>query len=493
MKFSNYRKFLKPLALAALVAAFIFLRLYKIDSSLLFFNDIGRDFLVLFNWQETGKPPLLGPQTSALPYNQSAVYFYLLYPLFILTEHSAFATILTGVAFYLAALGAGLVYLKNHPNLQKSYSLAFFLLTIHPQVIAQNRFIWNPSFTVPLVLLSFYAFYLLQKQFDRKNLAIFAGCLSLAVSLSYSIAPLLIAFMLLAVILLWRKFQFFWVWLVTGLAGLLWNLPTVVFELRHHFLLTNLLIHGEKLEQTAISLQQKFIDTLHFAFYNLSLKQSLTLLVLILTLAGLQLFCQKPLVVNRISNWRQLLAQPLTQALALFLLTLSITLIVPVSMQAHYVFAILTLIFLIISLLSKFSFALVFGLLSLFYLNPTQLKSYFAPAYRSVAQTEACANLLCTSQSEPLFVSVQAGLHPYHNGMEFKYLFKNAGCQIKELDTQISEAQRMAVVVDHSEYQHGQTKYNELTQFGLSQEVSRLQCEENLEIVILERLPDQPD
>lgn len=72
--------------------------------------------------------------------------------------------------------------------------------------------------------------------------------------------------------------------------------------------------------------------------------------------------------------------------------------------------------------------------------------------------------------------------------MEFKYLFKDAGCQIKELDTELTLANKMAVVVDHSEYQHEKTSYNELTQFGKSQEVKRYGCEENLEVVILEKL-----
>lgn len=371
-KFSNKHLIIaQGIAIISTAILFLFLRIYKIDTSLLFFNDIGRDFLVLFNWQESGKPPLLGPQTSALPYNQSTVYFYLLYPIFILSNHSPFATIITCVIFYLAIFSLGLVYLNKHKFLQRSFLLSFFLLTIHPQVITQNRFVWNPSFTIPLILISFYSFYLLQEKFNKKNLLIFVLSLALAVSLSYSIAPLLIAFMLLSLVLFWKQYRFFIIWLMTGISLFSWNLPAVAFELRHNFLLTNLLIHGEKLQQTAISLSQKIADTLYFAFYNHNPKQTLALLLLLATLAGINVYYKKK---------EKLYKEPLTQALALLFLTIVVTFFVPVSMQAHYIFAILTLGPIIISLFNWLSFTLATICLSLIYLSPNQLNSYFTPA-----------------------------------------------------------------------------------------------------------------
>jgi len=72
------KKVLFWILISLLAILFVILRLYNINNSLFFINDTGRDMAVLQSWQNTGKIPLLGPQTSALPINQSAIYFYLL-------------------------------------------------------------------------------------------------------------------------------------------------------------------------------------------------------------------------------------------------------------------------------------------------------------------------------------------------------------------------------------------------------------------------------
>lgn len=54
----KYLKFLIPITLISL---FIILSFYNIKDSYFFFNDVGRDMLVLHDWQLSGKPPLLGP------------------------------------------------------------------------------------------------------------------------------------------------------------------------------------------------------------------------------------------------------------------------------------------------------------------------------------------------------------------------------------------------------------------------------------------------
>jgi len=468
---------LKGLGVIGLIFFFVFLRLYKIETSLLFFNDIGRDFLVMINWQETGKPPLLGPQTSALPYNQSAVYFYLLYPLFLLTDHSPFATIYTVVIFYLVLFLFGLYYLRKDSLLKNSFILSFLLITIHPQFIIQNRFVWNPSFIGPLILLAFAGFSKLKKKFSYNSLIVFALSISLAVSLNYSIAPLFIAFMLLTFPYFYKKSKFILIWPVSGLSILFWNLPTLFFEIRHNFILTSLLFNGEKLEQKAITLTSKINDTLIFALPGLNNSQSRIFVGLILFLSLISLFFK--LKEKKHHN--------LLLALLLLVITVLITFIVPISMQAHYIFAILTMSIILISLVNLPFYLLLLIILGAVYLRPAQLNRYFSPAYRSVAETISCAELICDKETEPIFISVQSDIHPYHNGMEFKYSFKDAGCKVKELDTQINEATQMAVVVDHSEYTHGSTDYNELTQFGVSNEVKRYQCSSNLEVIMLDK------
>ena len=465
---------IKPLVIFIIMCLFVWLRLYHIETSLLFFNDIGRDFLTLLRWEQTAKPPLLGPQTSALPYNQSALYFYLLYPLFLLTGHSAFSTIYTNVIFYITFFILGLYALRNHRLLQKSLLITSLLIAIHPQFIHQQRFVWNPSFVAPLVIVGTYGLILLNKRSTLSRLWGISLSLALSTAFSYSAIPILIAVMIMIVFIFPKKilqtiFAF-------SCSVFLVNAPTVFFELRHQFVLTKLLFYGEKLPQNSISVLDKFRDLLRF-----SLLQPTQINYLTIFLLGL-------LTIFIIWNSKQITKlTPLMLASSLFLINLLILLITPISIQAHYVFGFLTLLIILISFLpKKISFTIV-GISMLVYFNPSYLTQYFSPAYRSVEQTNQCAIKICELEKEPFFVSVQSDLHPYHNGMEFKYLFAENGCDVKELDTQISEASLMAVVVDHSNYQQGRTQYNELTQFGDSSVINTYSCQENLTVVMLRR------
>src|SRR5690606_16106993 len=111
----------------------------------------------------------------------------------------------------------------------------FFFTTIHPQFIVQNRFVWNPTFIGPLWFLSFFAYLKLKERFSKLDLVIFTLTIALATSLNFSIAPLTIAFMLLALFDFWPKLNFIKIYIGSIFAFLFWNIPTLVFELRHNF------------------------------------------------------------------------------------------------------------------------------------------------------------------------------------------------------------------------------------------------------------------
>jgi len=459
-----------------LAGFYIWTRLYKIDSSLLFFNDIGRDFLVLFNWFATGKPPLLGPQTSALPYNQTAIYFYLLAPLYLLTGQSFFASVYTVVVFYLGSFIWGIKKLWQSKDLFPTLLIASFLLIIHPQQIIQNRFVWNPSFITPLILIAWFAWWQLKTSWSKKTLIVFTLSSSLAVSLNYSAAPVFLAFMILTLFYLKKRYQFMKVFLFSGLSLAFWNLPTIFFELRHNFLLTNLLIYGEKLPQNANGVIQKLSDLTNAIFVDMSDTGKLVLLFSLLF--GF---------VWSLAKLKKSQKDPLLAILKLLFLSLIITLVIPISIQNHYIFGFLSLLCLFIAFLGRKVVWLPVLIMSFFWIKPILTASYFQPAYRSVLSSDQCAKKICGLVKEPTFVSVQSDLHPYHNGMEWKYLLLRNGCLIKELDAQIDQAEQMVVIVDNSDYQHNQTAYNELTQFGQSLEIRRISCQEKLEAVLLRR------
>lgn len=464
-----------------LIILFIFLRFYKITESLLFFNDIGRDFLVLRNWQVSHKPPLLGPQTSAIPFNQSAIYFYLLYPFFLVTRGSVYATLIAAAFFYLSSFILGLYFLRKQNLWQNSLLLVFFLISIHPQYIVQNRFVWNPSFVTPPLLLAFYSFLALREKYlNKKNLDqiltwLFTFALALALGFSYSVFPAFLAFLILAFIVF--KKHFFSISFKTAIALFIVNLPTIVFELRHNFLLSNMLFTREKMPQPANYLMAK-LKGLNLYIFNLP--NLFYLLFFVLLITGIIYLMKKQKKLNF----------PLIFLLALFCLTLLITLISPIAIQAHYIFPLTVIFFLLISLLllNNRLLIIIFLFFTLIWLKPSRLTSYFAPAYRSVNDSINCATAFCQSHPQALFVSVQSDHHPYHNAMEWQYLLVSNGCQLKDLVTASNQAEYMAVVVDDSQYEHNQTAFNELTIFGPSEEMETFICQENLEIRVLKKV-----
>ena len=85
-----------------LIVLFLFLRFYKLQDSFFFYNDMGRDLLVLLDMIQNHKPVLLGPQTSALPINQSPLYYYLLLPFYLIFDKSFLTANLTLAFVYLS-------------------------------------------------------------------------------------------------------------------------------------------------------------------------------------------------------------------------------------------------------------------------------------------------------------------------------------------------------------------------------------------------------
>lgn len=462
-----------------LILLFLWTRFYKIETSLLFFNDIGRDFLALWQWRQTGRPPLLGPQTSALPFNQSAIYFYMLYPFYLLSGHSPYASLLAYSAFYVLSFILGLYLLRQFPRLQRSLLLVFALLTIHPQYIIQGRFIWNPSFVTPCLLVAIYSLliYLQEAKPDSKKLLISALALGLAISFSYSVAPLLIAVLGLLLYRARQSLGRFMIYLMGSLA--LWNLPTAVFELRHGFLLSKMMLFGSSPDQGGNFFWTRVTRLIDFAFVVPAWGFYLFLLVLFGAYYLLWRQSSSGLRTDR--------QQFANHSLFLFTATLLATVLAPVSMHSHYIFGVLTVFFVLISFLPRqlFYFALVF-IIGISLLGAWQSK-YFATARHSVAELQACAVHFCASYRQPLFISNQSSHHPYHNAMEFQYFMSEAGCQVHDINTQTEQAQNMAVVLDGDTYEHGKTSFNELSLFGKAQEKERFICEKDLEVVMLEK------
>ena len=455
-----------------LVGLFWWLRFNNIRISLFYFNDMGRDLLVLQDWIETGKPPLLGPQTSSLPINQSAIYFYLLMPAFLLFKGSPMALLYTNAVVYTAFFLGGLWLLRENKKMQIGLMTFFLLVAISPQYIIQSRFVWNPSFTTPLLATAIISFYLLTKKFSRKLMIIFVSSLAVAISFSYSMAPVFISIFLF-LIFFWKTNRLQTI-LAQIMALAVVNLPTIVFELKHKFLLTSSLFSRGVTPQRAedISMVSKFNSLFG---YSLAIKDELLIGVLLILVTILLWYGRKK--ENPELNFFT----------KLLFLTVVITFIVPLTIHSHYIFGFTALLFLCIATLPKWPKILILLALSSLYLTSSRLSTYFKPAIRTYEQMTQCFSKVCGEIKDPIFESVQAGFHPYHNGPEHRVMMKQAGCKVKYVETDPNSASLMAVVLDSSTFENGKTAYNELTLFGRAKEIKRYNCQENFQVVILEK------
>ena len=432
---------------------------------------MGRDFWVLDQWRDSGKPPLLGPQTSALPINQSAIYFYLLYPFFLLTKESPLSALFANAFIYLVPFIAGFFLFKNESKLRWSLLLVFFLISIHPQYIIQSRYIWNPSLVTPFFLIAIYSLLIFIKNNHQRFLWLFSLSLATSISLTYSIVPE--ALVIFGLAFFWQHKYRFKLFVSFIISLILTNLPTLIFELRHHFLLTSSLFTKQSPIQQNLSIPYKIHSLSLFLFNSTSILNYFMLFLV---------FSAAILIIIKTKQ-----TQTRLPAFAL-LLSLLLTLVIPITVQAHYVFGLLTLIFIIISFLPlKFSL-LISLLLSFVYLKPLQINQYFQSSPRTYQSMENCFISFCQQHPEPLFVTVQSNMHPYHNGPEHRYLLKKAGCQVKEIETNPQSASAMIVVGDGSDYVPGKTQYYELTQFGQSQLTSTTICQDNFKLFLLNKI-----
>jgi len=424
---------------------------------------MGRDLSVLYQWQQTGKPPLLGPQTSVLPINQSALYYYLLYPFYLLTNQSSLTALYANSFVYLTVFIFLFIKQKNNPRLQIPLLLIFYLISIQPQYILQGRFIWNPSFVTPFLLLSLFSFKSLITKFTKKSLWLLTLPLALAFSFSYSVTPVIIAIFL--GLLIYRKSLLLPVIFSFIISVIIINLPTILFDLRHHFiLLTGLFTKTPPVQQLLNPVTKIYM--LSDYIFNLK-NQTINLILILLTVI---ILFKKSLIF------------------LILLGTIVITILAPITLQPHYIFGILTLFFFRIALLPLKISALFILFLSFIYLQPTNILAYFSTAPRTYNQMLTCYQQFCRRITIPIFVSSQSNLNPFHNGPEHRYLLKKAGCDIKEIEADQSAASLMVVVGDGSDYEHGKTHYYELTLFGQSKLESTTKCQDNFKLYLLKKI-----
>jgi hypothetical protein len=402
------------------------------------------------------KPPLLGPSNSALPLSQSPIYYYLNLPFFIVSAASPYTTFVTLLSLCICVFWIGYIW-----HGQKIFPL-ILLITLHPQFVSQMRYPWNPTFTVPFLLLSLFVLGRDWKQ--RRYIWFFSLSAAIAVGCSYSVLPTVVV---LVAYSLWKKNNSIPSILVPLLSSFfLVFLPLLIVELRTNFLLTKRM----GVELVRIGEGVRYLQKIkELASYTLGIDPVQTwpafFLLGIIFLAAI--------------------SRPRPQLLRVFLLSLLLTILSPFRMGSHYIFGVAILLFVVIATLPQKVRLIVFAGLLIVWLPQLRAQLTYVPR-RSVKQLEACAQKICQSEKMPLFVSEQAW-HSYHYAPDWLFFLGKHGCTVADVTQSPGFAKRMAVVVDQSSYEHGKTAYNELTLFGPSTVDTTYTCDGNISVVMLQQ------
>ena len=214
------------LAVGLIFVVWSWTRFANLSESFWFWDDAGRDGWYLWQWWAQGKIPFLGPRTSALPINTSPFYFYLLFPSFVLMQQSYFYAHVT-LFIFTWTIWSGLIWLtRGQPRRRQSLLMLMTLCCLAPPMIAQSRWVWNPSFIWQMVLAAFYLLLCLPR---KKWAIITSGALTvLAASFNFSAIPAVLAIFI--VMLIQNRRQWLaWCLGAVG-SGVIAFLPTLVYE-----------------------------------------------------------------------------------------------------------------------------------------------------------------------------------------------------------------------------------------------------------------------
>jgi hypothetical protein len=466
-----------------ILAIFLGLRVFALKNTFWFFGDLGRDLFVLQDWAAHPlRPPLLGPQTSVISFNQTAGYYYYLFPFFLISGQSVYSTLIATLTLYVCLMVGALIIFKNKRHWPVMVAL-FFLIAIHPQFVLQHRYVWNPSLVTPFLLLGFYAWWRYRAKNNWRWLGLMAMSWFTATGLNFSLLPTVLVMVLL---FCWEQRHN---WRVIGqfillslLANLIIHAPTIVFELRHGFLLTRNLPTQELLQQETLLSRKTNELVSHIFAPERSIKLGQQSAGVVVALFGLALWRFKDLR----RSW------VLVRALQIAILTAILMLLTPFRMHEHYVFGVVCFLLVALTRLPKQFFWLSLVGASLLYLQPFYFNLYAIPAPHTVGEQRACVQQTCQAIKaggwQPIFVNTHSASHN-HQAREYIFLLREAGCQA--IDTQQFNAlptDFMAVVADRSEFTNGQTGYYELSQFGQAEELAVINCKEDLNIYLMEQV-----
>jgi len=215
------------ISLVVLLCVSIFTHFYRIDHTFTFHNDEARDVLIVKKMIDTGKPVLLGPQTSVGNMYLGPLYYYLMLPpLLISNMNPVGPAIMVGI-FGVATTLLLFLYAYRKYGLNSGI-MAGMVYALTPIMINYSRASWNPN------IVPFFATLLLFI-FDSKNKLSWL-CLGLCAGVIFQlhyVALSAVALVLMAK--LWGEKKWFLGLILVFMGFLITSMPFWLFEIRHGF------------------------------------------------------------------------------------------------------------------------------------------------------------------------------------------------------------------------------------------------------------------
>lgn len=217
----------------------LFFRVYRIEATMTFLEDEGRDLLIVKRMIDTGRPVLLGPQTSTGNMYLGPLYYYFITPALILAGMNplgpAFLIALTGVltTFLLYYLG------KKWFSAPAGY-FAATMFAILPMSVMVTRASWNPNLVPLITTLMLLAYARLRDhRYSWENWLFYGMLVGIMVQLHYMA---LVFCGVLSLLIAWQTRS----QVKTLLLGIIFSIfgaiimlsPFIVFEIRNDFVNT---------------------------------------------------------------------------------------------------------------------------------------------------------------------------------------------------------------------------------------------------------------
>lgn len=238
-------QFKKNLLITLILLVASCLRFYQMDRLTTFGGDQGYDFEQIRNIVVNRDPTLLGPKIG--PYNSlgnlylGPAYYYLLLPSLVLSNFDplgpeVFTIILSIITIYLTYL-ISLRFFNKYIAISSA-----LLLAINPFLINQSRSASNPHLTPFFATLAILC--LFQTIQEKSNKNIWPLVIGICCGISFQLHYLGIVLLIFCIgLLLFRKTKAVPIVIVGFLAAIL---PQIIFEIRHNFFVTNLVIRTIK-------------------------------------------------------------------------------------------------------------------------------------------------------------------------------------------------------------------------------------------------------